>query len=185
MKLLRNLFICLVCFAMLSLAFAHATIVLGRLASDPITPNAGEQFTLNLEMSDPSQVPIEDAIVLADFSTPGLAEPIMVKFATTQTPGLYIATASLPKAGEYELTMRDQTFRQEEARANLSFQVLDTEKEIPSLNEASIPFVFPPTATGSNSIRSWLIWLIALPIVAGVVVTAFVLLNSSDTKKES
>jgi len=79
--------------------------------------------------------------------------------------------------------MRDQTFRQEEARANLSFVVLGSDTEL--VNEASIPFVFPPTATGSQGLRTWLIWLIALPVVAGIVVTAFVLLSTSNPKPDA
>ncbi|MCA9836908.1 MAG: FixH family protein [Trueperaceae bacterium] len=152
-------------------ALAHATIVLGKLYSEPATPAAGESFSLRLEMVDPSQIPIEDAVVLADFKKNGQSEVTQVTFSET-SPGTYETTAELNDAGEYTLLMRDQTFRQEEARATLSFFVGEASNETP------IAFVFPPTATGSNNLLTWLIWLIAVPVVAGIVVTVIVLMNS-------
>jgi len=183
MNRLPTTLISLLCLLCLSSAAAHATIVLGVLSTDPITPSANESFTINLQMNDPSQIPIEDAVVLADFSKDNLDASINVNFEETDTPGLYKATSSLPQEGKYKLIMRDQTFRQEEARANLSFVVLGSDTEL--VNEASIPFVFPPTATGSQGLRTWLIWLIALPVVAGIVVTAFVLLSTSNPKPDA
>ncbi len=160
---------------------AHATIVLGRLSSEPTTPIANEPFTLTLEMLDPSQVAVEDAIVFADFQL--RSETTQLEFTETETPGVYQTEGVLAIAGEYQLIMRDQTFRQEEARANLSFFV--TTEDDNQINEASIAFVFPPTATGSNSLTTWLIWLIGIPILAGIVVTVVVLVNPRKDVEEA
>ena len=168
-----------VCFFALlpGLAFAPATIVLGKLYVEPETPEAGAPFTLRLEMVDPSQVPLEDAIVLANFQKNGQSTVIETNFTET-VAGTYLANATLDESGEYTLLMRDQTFRQEEARASLSFFVGEGQNEIP------IAFVFPPTATGNNNLFTWLIWLIAVPVVAGIVVTVVVLMNSRNTAEE-
>jgi len=160
---------------------AHATIVLGRLSSEPTTPIANEPFTLNLEMLDPSQIAVEDAIVFADFNLRG--DSTQLEFTETETPGVYQTQGVLASSGEYQLIMRDQTFRQEEARANLSFFV--TTEGNNQINEASIAFVFPPTATGSNNLTTWLIWLIGIPILAGIVVTVVVLLNPRKDAEEA
>lgn len=160
---------------------AHATIVLGRLNSEPTTPLVNESFTLTLEMLDPSQVAVEDAIVFAEFNLRG--DTTQLEFTQTETPGIYQTQGVLASSGEYQLIMRDQTFRQEEARANLSFFV--TTQSDSQTNEASIAFVFPPTATGSNNITTWLIWLIGIPILAGIVVTVVVLLNPRKDVEEA
>lgn len=160
---------------------AHATIVLGRLSSEPTTPTANEPFILNLEMLDPSQTAVEDAIVFADFKLRN--ETTQLEFTETETPGVYKTEGVLPIAGEYELIMRDQTFRQEEARAVLTFFV--SSEADTQVNEASLAFVFPPTATGSNNLTTWLIWLIAIPILAGIVVTVVVLLNPRVDSEEA
>ncbi len=168
------------CFLLLSFspAYAHATIVLGKLYSEPATPKAGEPFTLTLEVVDPSQLPIEDAVVLANFQKNGRGDILETSFTETK-PGIYVANTSIPDAGEYTLFMRDQTFRQEEAKATLSFFIGE------GSNDNPIAFVFPPTATGSSNLLTWLIWLIAVPVVAGIVVTVIVLMNSRKTAEDA
>ena len=47
---------------------AHATLVLGTLHTDPNPPRAGEPFILSLELADPTRIPIEDAVVVAEFT---------------------------------------------------------------------------------------------------------------------
>lgn len=37
-----------------------------------------------------------------------------------------------------------------------------------------IDFLFPPTATGGG-VSVWLLWLVAIPLIAGIVVTILVL----------
>ena len=38
-----------------------------------------------------------------------------------------------------------------------------------------LSFVFPPTATGPQGLRTWLLWLVGLPLLAGLAVTVLVL----------
>ncbi len=150
-----------------SVALAHATIVLGTLSLEPNPPQPGSQIRFRLEMIDPTQVPIEDAVVRIDVTPTARGAAVTATFDET-APGIYEATLVLPQGGEYALLMRDQTFRQEEAQAKLLLN-LDNAAVDP------IPFVFPPTVTASNNLATWLVWLIGLPLVAGVVVTVLVL----------
>ena len=162
---------------LISVALAHATLVLGTVSSTPATPQPGEDFTLNLTLEDPIGVATEDAVVYAEFRPPGVpleSEPVRDVRLEEISAGTYSATLSLPSAGEWNLFLRDQTFRQEEATASLVFGVGVS-------GETSQSFVFPPTATGPANIWTWLGWLIGLPVIAAVVVTVLVL---TGDKKE-
>ena len=167
-------------------ALAHATAVFGTLSSTPAAPRPGEAFTLRLELLDPSGAPVEDALVLAEFrAAPEGAAPAggegapaaaNATFAETATPGVYETRLELPAAGEYVLVLRDQTFRQEEVRAEL--RVLLSEE--PLFPEGANGFLFPPTATTPRSIGTWLLWVVGVPILAGLVVTVLVLRSTPN-----
>ena len=168
-------FFLLVVTLFVSAALAHATLVLGTVSSTPPTPQPGEDFTLNLTLEDPTGVAVEDAVVYAEFRPPGTSlerESVRDVQLEETAAGVYEAMLSLPNAGEWGLFLRDQTFRQEEATANLVFSVGDADAA------SSQSFVFPPTATGSSSIWTWLGWLIGLPVIAAVIVTVLVLTNA-------
>lgn len=153
-------------------AFAHATLVLGTLSSDPAAPRPGEPFAITVELVDPTQVPVEDAWVLAEFrqqGAPAESEPVTARLEEGNTPGVYQAQVTLPERGAYALLLRDQTFRQEEAQAELTFNVGS------GTSPENLSFVFPPTATGPQSLTVWLAWLIGLPLSAAIIVTVLVL----------
>lgn len=164
-----------------AVVFAHANLVLGSLGSDPAAPRPGEPFTLRLELVDPTQVPVEDAWVLAEFRPEGApegAEPVSARFEESETAGVYQTQVTLPDRGAYTLLLRDQSFRQEEAQAELTFNVgRETKPENRS-------FVFPPTATGPQSLTVWLAWLIGLPLLAAAVVTVLVLTRGRGAETE-
>lgn len=148
-------------------AAAHATIVFGTVTLQPNPPRPDSEFALRLELVDPSSIPIEDAFVLAEFQLAGELVS-SVRFEEVEPAGNYRARVRLPEAGTYLLTMRDQTFRQEEAVTTVELPVGTAEPVEP------IEFVFPPTAVG-GSLTTWLVWLIGVPLVAGLVVTLLVL----------
>ena len=159
-----------------SSALAHATIVLGSLTSEPGVPQPDTPLTLVIELTDPAQLPVEDAWVLAEFrpeSASARSEPLSTRFEES-APGRYKASVTLPEAGDWQLRLRDQTFRQEEATADLSFTVGE------NASGATLSFLFPPTATGSRTLTTWLLWLIVLPIAAGVLITIVVLRRPAD-----
>lgn len=173
------LYLALVLLSLGSSVSAHATLVLGSFKVSPATPQTGQNLTLELDLKDPTQVPVEDAYVFVELRPEGRpdAEPLRAEFSETN-PGVYTSTVTLPQPGAYQVRLRDQTYRQEEAVATL---------EAPLRTSGSNPaqdFVFPPTATGPASLRAWLLWLIGLPVVAAVVVTVLVLTRSKDVEKK-
>ena len=160
-----------VCLAGSGSALAHATLVLGTVATAPTPPQAGAPFTLAVRLLDLTQVPVEDARVLAEFRRPGQEEPVAARFRESDLPGVYETTLTLPRAGDYTLLLRDQTYRREEAQAALGFPVGHPPAE-------PLTFVFPPTAAGAG-VWTWIGFLVGLPLLAGGAVTALVLLRGS------
>lgn len=165
----------------LSTAAAHATLVLGQFEVTPARPAAEAPMTLQLTLEDPTQVPIQDAVVFAELRPAGQpdAAPIRAEFRETETDGVYRATATLPRAGPYGIFLRDQTYRQEEATATLEAPL-----RIGGANGVQA-FNFPPTATGAAGWRAWLLWLIGLPIVAALLVTVLVLTRGESKPQEA
>ncbi len=160
-------------------AFAHPTVVFGELRSEPQNPRPGEPFVLTLTLHDPSEFPISDAYVFAEFFPPGApveGEGIRSVFEEAETDGLYRTELSLPEEGVWTLKLRDQTYRFEETNATLEFAVA------PAENPAMFEFVFPPTQTPAESVFTWLMWLIGLPLLVGLIVTVVILTGG---KKES
>lgn len=156
-------------------ALAHATLVFGTVTTEPSPPPAGEPFTLRLEMRDPVDAPVEDAVVFAEARPEARADGATGgdaiasdRFAEVD-PGVYRTELVLPEPGPWTLLFRDQTFRQEEAQATVTLRV---GADVPA---EPVSFIFPPTATGPTRLTTWLAWLIGLPLVAGVVVTVIVL----------
>lgn len=147
---------------------AHATMVFVTVDTDPAPPLPDEATTLRIVMRDTVDAPVEDAIVFAEATRVGHAMLTSDRFVETD-PGTYETTLRFPDDGDWTLTFRDRTFRQEEANATITLDVgADATREPPS-------FIFPPTATGPQSLTTWLVWLIGLPLVAGAIVTVMVL----------
>ena len=151
---------------------AHATVVFGTLSTTPGVPQAGEPFVLRLELVDQTQLPVEDAYVLAELrpegADPELEPTVSTEFAETDVAGVYETTLTLPEEGAYTLLLRDQTFRQEETG---DATLLNVGSETPT---DALSVIFPPTATEA-SVSTWIYWLIGLPLLAAILVTVLVL----------
>lgn len=168
-------------------AAAHATLVLGEVTTTPDPPRPGAPFLLRVTLHDPSQAPIEDAVVRvelrpapADPDADAEASPAEIELGLAETSAaVYEGELVVDRAGEYALLLRDSTFEWEEATATVLL-------EIGGRPVGSVPFILPPTAMGPRSIWTWVIWLVGVPIVAGLVVTVLVLTSGrSDDAPEA
>lgn len=168
-------------FMALSFVSAHATFVFGDLSAIPETPVPGEPFILQLIMNDPSKYPIADAIVFAEF-TPDVenAKTQSWKLDETKEEGVYQGEITVPIKGKYFLLLRDRTYRQEDALANLAVTVSDSMLFPVGLNSV----IFPPTATGAYSVTTWIIWLVSIPVLGGLIVTIYVLTKAKSKAAE-
>lgn len=183
MSLSRPLAAILACLllAVSSLAGAHATLVIGSLTITPDPPVDGTGLSATLRLEDPGLVEVEDAVVFLEFreladaadapSVNGQAdsEALLITDRLQETsPGTYRIDLPALDAGTYLVSVRDRTYRQEEAVANLVLTFSDQPL-------GAQQFVLPPTATGPASLGTWLVWLIGIPLAAGVLVTVLVL----------
>lgn len=170
----------------LSFVSAHATLVLVEMTLEPTTPTVEAPFQVALELIDPFQVPVEDAIIRLEArpirendSVPTDA-PIIVMMQENSA-GRYEAMLNLSQSAEkssrWKLFFRDQTYAYEEATKNV-----DIALEQPY--DAPIEFIFPPTQTKPRSIWTWLGWLIGLPVgVAAFVTIAVIVSHNRDKAK--
>ena len=164
-------------------AAAHAFLVLGELRVEPDPPLPGGPLRVIVTMADPSLAPVEDAIVFIEVrrqrlvgddvpaaatETPELPPPDARVDLVERAPGRYEGELTAPPAGSHHLLIRDQTFQWEEANASVML-------EVGNAALGTTPFILPPTAIGPRSVWTWLLWLIGLPLLAGLVVTALVL----------
>ncbi|MFO7545500.1 MAG: hypothetical protein R6W77_08410 [Trueperaceae bacterium] len=161
---------------------AHATLVLGTLEVTPDPPLPGAPLELRIRLEDPGLVAVEDALVRVEFRPLGEAVPGAGNATEAEVgpalagsdpfretdPGAYRARVTAPPAGTYTVTVRDTTFRQEEAIANVQLGIGPTAV-------GAVPFVLPPTATGPRSALTWVLWLVGVPLAAGILVTVLVL----------
>lgn len=172
-------------------ADAHATLVIGELRFTPDPPVGSDTLVATIDLEDPGLVEVEDAVVFIELrradqpdapasenaQPSGEADHVTDRLEET-SPGRYeIELPRLPD-GSYTLSVRDRTYRQEEAVANVL--VTFGEDRI-----GEVVFVLPPTAIGPASLGTWLLWLIVVPLVAGVVVTILVLRGGKDGDDET
>lgn len=156
-----------------AIAAAHATIVFGTLTTDPAPPQPGVPTSLELVMVDPVDAPVEDAVVIVEATSPDGATSFLSEPFEETGDGSYRTELTFSEAGPWTLLLRDQTFRQEEARATVEWRVGDQGDAEP------VSFLFPPTATGPRSVTTWLVWLIGLPVLVGAIVTVMVLRSTA------
>ena len=164
-------------------AHAHATLVFGTLRIEPDPPPPGAPFTLTLTLEDPALAPVEDAIVFVEArpmpaadaalpapstEPPALAPPLRSERLVEVAPAVYRAEFALPDGDAYHLLVRDQTFQWEEANASVVLPLLGDPV-------GELPFILPPTQVAPRSLWTWIVWLVGLPLLAGIVVTLLVL----------
>ena len=163
---------------LLGVVFSHASVVIVTLTITPRSPEANQNFQIELYLEDPLQTPVEDAIILVEASMQEVDSVPIIANLTENSAGTYQTNIKLPQEGTWELFFRDKTFKQEEATALTSITV-GTE------NPKRIEFIFPPTQISSNNLWVWLIWVIGLPIVAALIVTVLVLSSGKAENSKS
>ncbi len=164
-------------------AQAHATLVFGTVRVEPDPPPPGTAFTLTLTLEDPALAPVEDAIVFVEArpmpaagealpapstEAPALPPPLRTERLIEVAPAVYRAEFALPDGGAYHLLVRDQTFQWEEANASVVLPLLGSPV-------GELPFILPPTQVAPRNLWTWIVWLVGLPLLAGIVVTLLVL----------
>jgi hypothetical protein len=189
---LRRLLLACATVSAFGIAAAHATLVLGEISVLPDPPVAEAPLRLVMSLVDPALAPVEDAVVFVEVrehdehtksvtdaatEAPELPEAKRSYVLEEVEPGRYQAELVLGNATTYHLLVRDQTFEWEEANASVLL-------EVGGAAVGTLPFILPPTAIGPRSLWTWLLWLVGLPVVAGLVVTVLVLTSKRDASAE-
>ncbi len=164
-------------------AHAHATLVFGTVRIEPDPPPPGTAFSLTLTLEDPALAPVEDAVVFVEArpmpsadaalpspstEAPALPPPLRAERLIEVAPAVYRAEFELPAGDAYHLLVRDQTYQWEEANASVVLPLLGSPV-------GELPFILPPTQVAPRSLWTWIVWLVGLPLLAGIVVTLLVL----------
>lgn len=170
-----------------AVSFAHPFVVIGHLEISPNPPVPGEELHVDIRLEEQNQKPVPDAVMFIEFRihppdydsndpdrTPILELPIFYK---TELPleeyaeAQYRITFPSPPSGDYYLTIRDRTYPVEDALATIEFS---SGRERP-YKPADLLFILPPTDITPAKLSTWIAWLIAIPLVSGIVVTVLVL----------
>ena len=152
-------------------ALAHGTVVLGAVTADPDPPQPGAPLIVTVDLAKRSKAPVEGAKLeggLRPAGNPDAAATPLAFREYAEPYGTYRARLQAPPAGRYTLTVRDRTYPNEDIRASVTLQVGGTQPN------GSLDFTFPPATGGPRSVVRWLLWLVGLPLLAGVVVSVLV-----------
>lgn len=179
------------------LVAAHATLVIGELQVSPDPPVAGQPVEVVVSLVDPLLVPVEKALVRVELreidpedpavpasitgteASDFLALPALLgsDFLPEVEAGRYAGTLTAPEEGRYTVSVRDTTFRNEEAIANVGLDV-----GAGSGPNGDVDFVLPPTPIAPRSLSTWLIWILGIPLAVGALVTVLVLRRGPDAE---
>jgi hypothetical protein len=163
--------------SLLSSVFAHGTIVYGTFTVTPQPPVAGQPFTIHITMRDPNDVPIEDARVKIEARRDGDTVAAITANFKEVAPGDYETTLILPKEGNWQIVLRDQTFEYEETSATLFLELGKTVSE-------AVNFEFPKTVE-SSGFNIWLIAAIVAPILFAALITVKVMSGKKAVPSEA
>lgn len=191
--------------ALAGAVMAHATLVIGDLELVPDPPIAGEAVQVSISLVDPLLVAVEKALVRVEFreidpedpsvpasitgteATEFLALPFVLgtDYLPETEAGVYSGTLVAPAEGRYTVSVRDTTFRNEEAIANVGVNVgADAGVDAAVSANGVIAFVLPPTPLAPSSWVTWLLWIVGIPLAAGLVVTFFALRRPAEPEPE-
>ena len=163
-----------------AVALAHGTVVLGAVTANPDPPRPGAPLILTVDLAKLSKAPVEGAKLEGTLRPAGRPDAAAMPIAFREYPepyGTYRARLeAAPPAGRYTLTVRDRTYPSEDIRASVTLQVGGAQPN------GSLDFTFPPATGGPRSVLRWLLWLVGLPLLAGVVVTVLVLRSKNEGK---
>ena len=172
----------LVTFLAPAAAFAHGTVVLGAVTANPDPPRPGAPLILTVDLAKLSKAPVEGARLEGSLRPAGQPDAAATPLAFQEYPepyGTYRARLeAAPPAGRYTLTVRDRTYPKEDIRASVTLQVGGAQPN------GSLDFTFPPVRGGPRSVVRWLLWLVGLPLLAGVVVTVLVLRAKNEDSED-
>jgi hypothetical protein len=159
-------------------ATAHQQLLFARVASVPEVPRPGEPFEVRVIVNDASRRAVSDMNLRLFFSPLGqdvqganqapdqeIDRPVTVAL-TGSGAGTYRGTVEGLDAGSYRMTLAEFVDGNRESSAV-------TEISVDGGTPLEAELLLPPG--GGGGLGTWLVWLVGLPVLAGVLVTLLVL----------
>lgn len=170
--------------SVLGIAAAHQSLLFAHVTTEPAIPVAGETFELRVLLTDSSHREVDDVdlVALLDEEPDAAAdEPIDDQDLALAAPlraepgsGEYRGPIGPRPQGVYRLTLVEVVDGDSEASAagNLS---------VGGGSEVDLQLLLPPS--GQGGLGTWLVWLVGLPLLAGLLVTILVLTGRNRTEE--
>jgi hypothetical protein len=158
-------------------AAAHQSLLFAHVSTRPDAPLAGEPFELLVHLTDSSHRDVGRVELVASLTEVGRPEAEDIDAGGAQegagaTPldaepgsGLYRGLMPAHPAGEYRLTLVELVDGETETSASAEIEI--------GGEAVDMQLVLPPS--GRNGLGTWLVWLVGLPLLAGLLVTLLVL----------
>jgi hypothetical protein len=167
-------------------AAAHQSLLFAHVRTRPAAPPAGEPFELLVHLTDSSHRDVTGvelvarvahvAVAGADEGAGGAQEPAgATRLSAEPGSGRYRALVPARPAGEYRLTLEEIVDGQSETSASTQI-VVGGEAPV------EMQLVLPPS--GRSGLGTWLVWLVGLPLLAGLLVTLLVLTGRPKPEDE-
>lgn len=171
---------------LLGTVFGHQELLFARLTTQPPQPQPGEPFELLVTLSDSSDRQVGGAQLVALLADADAAEPDRtgsgqaalapgVTLRNEPGTGRYRGSARARPAGDYRLELVELTNDQPEASAS-------TTLTIGGGSPVDVELVLPPS--NENGLGAWLLWLLGLPLLAGLLVAVLVFTGRRRTDSE-
>lgn len=167
------------------LAHAHQELLFAHVSSSPPAPVAGEEFQLRVRLSESSGQPITGVVLVALLREPGEATgdekpgPDEISSGVSLRPGAeagtYRGRMGAKPEGVYRLTLVEVVEGRAEASGSGSI-------EIGGADPLEEELLLPPS--GGSALGSWLVWLVGLPLLAGLLVTLLVFTGRRSDEEE-
>jgi len=157
---------------LLTPALAHGTFIRGSVTVVPDPPSPGRPMVLTVDLANPSNSPVEGAKLVAELTpkaaTVGAGARTFPLQEYKEPYGTYRAQFTAPPAGSYTLSVHDRTEPGEDTTATVPLRVGG------NVANGTLGFTLAGAAGGSGGPGSWLLWLIVVPVAAGLAVTVLV-----------
>lgn len=171
-------------------AQGHQELLFARVSSEPPVPVAGEAFDLLVRLTESSGQPITDVDLVAALSESKLSEsneaegdeipgPDDISDGVELRPGAVAGTyrgrmGARPE-GVYRLTLVEVVEGRTEASGS---GLIEVGGDGPLQEELLLP------PSGRSALGSWLVWLVGLPLLAGLLVTLLVFTGRRGNEEE-
>lgn len=163
---------------LLTPALAHGTVIRGSVTIEPDPPKPDQPMVLTVDLARTSNAPVEGATLVAELTAKaaklGTGARTIPLQEYKEPYGTYRAQFAAPAAGSYTLTVHDRTDPGEDTIASVPLRVGG------NVANGTLGFTLAGAPGSSGGLGTWLLWLIAVPVAAGAVVTILVRRSRPD-----